>query len=116
MTDEGGEDALRKILNYMTSQQLFLFQFERARKVCQKHLITLYPELAEQPEDKERLSEKEVDDYVSKMHEKLGEYLEITPLPPGEFEYRDPVEELGSIMGKENVFAIEMDIEELDEE
>lgn len=100
-----------EILSYMTNQKLFAHQLDRATPTCKKHLIALYPELSQLPENtgKERLTPAEINAYITMMIKKLGDELDVTPLPLGTFEYIDPVTELRNIMGNDRVVIINID-------
>lgn len=109
-------DGIYDICNFLTQDNLFTHQLPRVHAECKAHLLTLYPALNEIPTvtDEDILAMKLVDGKPAKWWEswlavqvaKYGEFLEVTPIPAGIHEYKNPITEAVEMVGPDKVIAI----------
>jgi hypothetical protein len=110
-----GMDAIYKILNYMTGEQLFTHQLPRASRQCKPLLLAQYPDLAREdgsdlviPEGATRdVCQAKCRQWLAQKVQLYGEYLEVKPLPPSENGPRDPIQEAAEIFGKDRVTVVQ---------
>ena len=117
------------ILNYMTGDNLMTHQLPRVAKECKPYLIEQYPQL-NSPEmsfalaDFSAIMAKTSDDqkgfavlgWLSKIY--FGDYgikfpsannmLDVKPLPKGCHQYKNPIEEVVEMVGKNKVIVVEV--------
>ena len=108
-------EGIYDILGHMTGEQLYTHQLGRASEACRPHLEKRYPMLAASDPVVSRQMEvlaytiatypKDVShailgcvSLIQASHQ-LPEMLEVDVIPPGEYEARNPIEELVSMMG-----------------
>lgn len=92
-----------EVLNFLTGDNLFTHQLPRAIEECQPHLLKQHPVLAEI--DCSGLSPETLPAWVERTVARYGETLELVPLPSEAHEFRHPVEELESMVGKDRVLV-----------
>jgi len=103
-----------KICNFLTDDDLYTHQLPRVYAECKAHLLALHPQLNQIPligedEAKER---QERDGprwwalWLDARVAEYGEYLEVTPIPKGIHEYKDPIIEAEEMVGPDNVIVI----------
>ena len=109
-----GIDAIYKILNYMTGDNLFTHQLPRGMEECAPWLLRWYPALAEiqVPEfDQEDIEERKtaIFAWVDSLVPKYGAELEVKRIPQDDHDQIDPVTELEGMIGKDRVIVVDPD-------
>lgn len=94
------------VLNFLTGDNLFTHQLPRAMDECRGHLARMYPELAEI--DCSGQTPESLPAWLAGVVAQYGETMELQPLPPDGHEFRHPMEELVSMVGKDRVIAVEL--------
>lgn len=105
MASLSGTDGVYKILSHMTGQGIYTTQIPRALKICQPAILEQHPQLAE--ETGQGITKENVEAWVAERVALYGEYLEIEPLPLGEYQKKDPVGEfieMKELGQKENLY------------
>ena len=97
-------DGVYDTLNYLTGDELFTHQLPRAAEECHGWLERLHPLLKEI--DCSGLNPETLPRWLAGIVAKYGETLTLKPLPPEGHEFRHPVEELESMVGKDRVMVI----------
>jgi hypothetical protein len=92
------------VLNFLTRDNLYTHQLPRAMEECHAHLEQQHPILAEI--DCSGLNPQTLPKWVPEIIAKFGETLELEPLPAEAHEFRHPVEELESMVGKDRVIVV----------
>jgi len=93
-------------LNYLTGDNLYTHQLGRAMEECHGWLERLHPVLKEI--DCSGLNPETLPAWLAGVVIKYGETLELRPLPPDGHEFREPREELESMVGKDRVIAVKL--------
>lgn len=96
-----GIGGLYNILNYMTGTSVFTHQLPRACEVCKPYILQQHPQLKEV--DASEVTPENCLEWCMEQAQKFGLYLEISPLPKGVFQRKDPYTELVEMAGKERV-------------
>lgn len=99
-------DGVYEVLNYLTGDNLFTHQLPRAMDECKDWLESQHPILKEI--DCSGLNPETLPAWVERIVAKYGETLAIKPLPPEGHEFRHPVEELESMVGKDRVIQVKV--------
>lgn len=86
-------DDVYKILDFMTNDAIFTHQIPRAMKTCRPNLRKQFPDLAAGI-DPAAITEGTAAAISATIVEKFGPELEVAPLPVGEWQPKDPIEEL----------------------
>lgn len=94
-------------LNYLTGDSLFTHQLPRAMDECKGWLERLHPKLREI--DCSGLTPETLPAWLDRIAAQYGETLELRPLPPEGHEFRHPIEELESTVGKDRVMVLKVD-------
>lgn len=92
-----------KILNYMTGDNLFTHQLQRASRACAPELQKQLPWTKDI--STESVTPQNVEDFSRRARATFGAEFEVKPLPPGTWESRDPISELCE-MRKEGVVIV----------
>lgn len=121
-------DGVYDILNYLTGDDLFTHQLPRANRQCLPWLREQFPDLmpdannrhigrfiaamadiAQSDAGKEERSHF-IDEMVKELARDLGlpMELEVRPIPSGEYQKINPLEEACSMMGNKNVIAVKL--------
>jgi hypothetical protein len=96
------------LINFMVGSSLFNNQFSRAHKICSPYLLKQFPQLNTPEIDfaigelREMLKtpsgrdepKKLVMGWLAKLSAKYGETFEVSPLPEGVYQQKDPIKEL----------------------
>lgn len=109
-------DGVYKILNFMTGDKLWTHQLPRAGRECRPHLLRQHPQLdgpdmdaavaeldrsLEGVEDHDECNEV-VRRWVAGMERRFGKAMDVSPIPTGDYEGKNPVDELIDRMGSES--------------
>lgn len=97
-------EGVYEVLNYLTGDNLFTHQLPRAMDECKGWIERQHPILKEI--DCSGLNPETLPTWVERTVAKYGETLEIRPLPAEGHEFRHPVEELESMVGKDRVIVV----------
>ena len=97
-------EGVYETLNFLTGDDLYTHQLPRARDECKGWLERLHPQLKEI--DCSGLTPETLPTWLAGIVAKYGETLTLRPLPPEGHEFRHPVEELESMVGKDRVMVI----------
>lgn len=95
-------EELYKILNHMTGDDLFTHQLPRASRACAPELLHQHPDLPTEVSPPLGITAELSHDqaqarcraYVETQAQRFGESLAVSPLPAGDWEPRNPLEEL----------------------
>jgi len=90
-------------LNFLTGDELFTHQLPRAMDECHTWLEKQHPVLKEI--DCSGLNPETLPAWLDGIVAKYGETLELEPLPADGHEFRNPVEELESMVGADRVIV-----------
>ena len=93
------------ILNFLTGDNLFTHQLPRARRACEAWVKKQCPWLDEL--NTEACNTENWKEWLAEAESKYGKEHDVEPLPIGEWERRNPLEELVNMVGKEKVIVIE---------
>ena len=93
-------DEIYKILDYMTGDAIFTHQIPRAMKTCRPELQKQFPDLAAAI-DPAAINEETAAAVSGEIVGKFGPELEVAPLPAGEWQPKDPIEELLDMQTKD---------------
>lgn len=90
-------DGVYAILNWMTGESLFTHALPRASRACRPALLRQHPQLAaitvptfDGPDA--------VPPWLAEQVARFGEWLDVAPLAPGDYEARNPIAELRAMM------------------
>lgn len=97
-------DGIYDILNFMTGDNLYTHQLPRAMNECRPHLLTLHPGLSKV--DVSAITAENYKAWLSDRVKEFGETLQVTPVPQGVHERKDPIDELCAMVGPEKVIVI----------
>jgi len=97
-------DGVYDTLNFLTGDNLYTHQLPRAMDECHAWLEKCHPVLKEI--DCSGLNPQALPAWLDGVVAKYGEMLELEPLPPDGHEFRHPVEELESMVGKGRVIKV----------
>ncbi len=113
-------DGVYDICNFLTQDNLFTHQLPRVHAECKAWLLQLHPQLNEIPlvTDADILAMKLENGkpaqwwipWLERQIEKYGEHLEVTPIPKGIHEYKNPITEaveMVEMMGPDKVIVLE---------
>lgn len=100
-------DGVYEILNYLTDDDLYTHQLPRAAEVCKPYILQVYPQLAQF--DGSGINAANYRERLESAEAKFGEFLPLSPLPSGVHLHIDPVEELGAMVGDDNVIVLRED-------
>lgn len=106
-------DGVYDICNFLTQDNLFTHQLPRVHAECKAHLLALHPQLNALP----LLTDGQIatmkcgggewwKPWLSEQIERFGEYLEVTPIPKGIHEYKNPIIEAMDMVGPDKVITI----------
>lgn len=109
-------EGVYDICNFMTQDNLFTHQLPRVHAECKAHLLALHPQLNELSlvTDEEILAMKLVNGrpaewwkpWLDTQIARFGEYLDVTPIPKGIHEYKDPIAEAVEMVGSDRVIVV----------
>ena len=100
-------DGVYRILNYMTSSDLFTHQLPRASTVCAPVLLSQHPQLRDVIVPKEFDDSAHVWRWLAEQEANYGATLPVASLNGDEYEVCNPIEELCDMVGPEKVFVVE---------
>lgn len=98
-------EGVYDILNFMTGDNLFTHQLPRACRACKPVLLTQHPVLADV--DDSGCTAETWHAWMAEQVERYGETLLVQPLPPGDWQHRNPLTELQEIAGDRPVIVVE---------
>lgn len=93
-------DSMYKILNFMTGDNLYTHQLPRAMDVCRPYLQKQFGWLADF--DFTAVSRDDWHGFLTGLEKEHGEFLEVSKLPDGAWEHKNPLLELLSMMDEPN--------------
>lgn len=88
-----GVDAIYRLLNHMTGDNLFTHQLPRAARECKPELLRQHPDLAAitPPEFRD---DAHVWSWLAEQTDRYGTHREVTPMPAADHTRIDPLNEL----------------------
>ncbi len=95
-----------RILDHMTGERLMTHQIPRAGRECKPHLLRQHPQLAAVVDF---TNEAHIWRWLDEQEATFGATLNVEPLPDGEHDVRDPLEEACDMVGSEKVFVVNAD-------
>jgi len=95
-----------EILNYLTNDNLFTHQLPRASKECQPWLLHRLSWLKEI--DLSNVNRENWEEILSELELKYGKQFELEPIPRDDHDYKNPLDELESMVGKK-VIVVNVD-------
>ena len=98
-------DGVYDILNFMTGDNLFTHQLGRGSDECRPWLKAQHPQL--KSIDTSNINPDNWQDWLLKMVDQYGEYLDVEPLPEGVHDSIDPLTELSRMVPEKKVVVIE---------
>jgi len=88
----GSIDDAYRILDFMTDDSIFTHQIPRAQKVCGEELKKQFPQFAAiRPQE---INTANAADFSLNLIENFGAEFDVSPLPAGVWQKRDPIEDL----------------------
>lgn len=107
-------DGVYDICNFLTQDKLFTHQLPRVHDECKAHLLALHPQLIRIPllSEGDVKAQKELNGvnwfrlWVDARVAEYGEYLDVTPLPKGIHQYKEPISEAIEMLRPEKVIVI----------
>ena len=100
-------EDIYKILNYMTNDNLFTHQLPRAIDECRPWILRQHPQLENYNDD--GCCNTNWEEFLKEQVAKFGEHLDIEPIPTGEHDYKNPIDEAVEIVGdKSKVIAVKV--------
>ena len=91
-------DDVYKFLNWMTNDNLFTHALPRAADKCNPYLEKQFPWMKDV--NCEEITKDNWEEHLQRIIAEHGEKLEVEQLPVGEWEHRNPIEELLELMNK----------------
>jgi len=91
-----------EILNFLTGDNLMTHQLPRALRACKQHVIQQFPWMKWVEDNKEACTPETWESFLASAAKEYGQTHELEPLPNGEWEYRNPIEEAEELMGDES--------------
>lgn len=106
-----GIEAVYDLANWMTADYLLTHQLPRAADTCAPALLDQHPQLrgVEPPED---IDPADLTAWLADTERQHGTELPVTPLPPGTWEHRNPIEELSDMAGPEKVYVVPVPVDD----
>lgn len=89
-------EGIYDILDFMTGENLYIYQVPRASRQCKPYLLKQHPQLAEV--DASGINQDNWGEWLTKQVNKYGEQLPVIPLPEGVYEVKDPIQEVQEMM------------------
>lgn len=98
------------ILNFMTGDDLFTHQLPRAMEECQGPLLKQHPDLKaiEVPDDFGNDPQAAVAAWLAEQVAIFGETRDVSPLPPEDHTYIDPITEIRKMAPHAEVITVEV--------
>lgn len=90
-------EELYHVMNFLTGDNLFTHQLPRAFHACRDWVLVQQPWLNDL--DAEQCTTETWRRWLQAAISKYGESFELKPLPPGQWESRNPIEEAVELMG-----------------
>lgn len=97
-------DGVYKILNFLTGDSLYTHQLPRAFRACKAHMQKQCPWLSEI--DEEKCTRETYPVWRIALEEKHGLEHELSPLPDGVWNRREPLEELVEMTSGKTPIAV----------
>lgn len=104
LVSPSGIGGVYEILNFMTRDSLYTHQLPRAMDECRPHILRQHPQLA--GIDCSGVTPKNIDEQLAAFVAQFGETLEIETLPDEAHEFREPVEELKSMLRPDQTLIV----------
>lgn len=114
-------EGVYDICNFLTQDSLYTHQLVRVHAECKAHLLALHPQLNQiakvtdaeilaMPLERSKPAEwwKR---WLETQVAQYGEYLDVTTIPDGIHEYKDPIEEAVEMVGPDRVIALRVEAE-----
>lgn len=89
-------EGIYDILDFITGENLYIYQVPRASRQCKPYLLKQHPQLAEV--DASGINQDNWGEWLTKQVNKYGEQLPVIPLPEGVYEVKDPIQEVQEMM------------------
>lgn len=105
LLSHNGMGGLYEIANHLTGDNLMTHQLPRAAEVCGPALLRQHPQLAGVAPSPD-LDASNLLTWLADAEHVYGATLPVAPLAPGEWEQRDPIEELCDKVGAERVYVV----------
>ena len=104
-------DDIYEICNFLTQDNLFTHQLPRVHDECKAWLLTLHPQLKQIPmvtdEEAANLPKGWWSGWLTAQVKDFGEYLDVSPIPKGIHQYRNPIEEAVEMVGQDKVIVVD---------
>ena len=100
-------DGVYDILNFMTSESLFTHQLPIVGDICKPALFEQHPQLKDV--DASSVNEKNYKQWLAEQVAKYGEELSVSPLVDGQYEARNPLQELHEMAPNAKVIPVVID-------
>jgi hypothetical protein len=92
------------IMNFLTGDDLFTHQLVRAFKPCKKYVLEQYPGLA--GVDTSSVTPDNYKEWLSEQVSVYGEVFQLSPMPEGYYEHKDPLSELAEMVPPEKIIVL----------
>lgn len=89
--------GISKLLDHLTSDNVFTHQIPRVVRECQPSLLAQHPDLSHVEVPEEFTGQEHVETWLAAQVARFGEFLPVAPLDAGEHAFVNPVEELASL-------------------
>lgn len=100
-------EGVSDLLSYMTGERLWVHALIRAADFCTPYLLGRYPFLVDLKMPSEFTGNVEASlKWLDEQVAVYGEMFEVEPLPEGEWNSIDPIEELVSMIGPDRVIVV----------
>lgn len=106
LVSPSGIGGVYAILNWMTQDNLFTHQLPRAIVECRPWLLRQHPVL-ETITVPDFGSPDEVAPWLDEQVARVGEHLDVAPIPVDDHTHRDPLEELAEMVPPERIVVVE---------
>ena len=107
LLSQRGIEAVYDLANFMTGDYLLTHQLPRAADACGPALLDQHPQLRG-VEPAADIDQADFAAWLADAERVHGTQLVVTPLPPGVWEHRDPIDELCGMVGPERVIVVEV--------
>lgn len=110
-----GIDGVYRILNWMTRDKLFTHQLPRAARECAPFLRRCFPALAaiSPPDRLKGQPQREAwMAWLGELVKQHGEEFEVPRLPSDIHDFKNPIQELEEMVGKDRVIVVKPPEEE----
>ncbi|WP_433364146.1 hypothetical protein [Streptosporangium sp. CA-115845] len=101
-------DGIYRILNWMTSDNLFTHQLPRAGEECREPLLEQHPDLADVQTPDEFDGKEHVERWLAEQVERFGETRPVAPLHPEDHTRINPFDEFRMIAPDVPIIGVEV--------